>query len=115
MQNPRDLLVAWLHDPPDKALGIRGHEARAARYLTAALGDDIAPEEIRGHAGDQRASATERLPVPDWNSRHSASGVSGPIINSNGTPSEWQPGMEVELKVQSANDREISFRYQPKE
>ncbi len=66
MESPRDLLVAWLHDPPDKPLRIRGHEARAARYLSAALSDTVSPEEIRRHEGDHRASATERLPVPHW-------------------------------------------------
>lgn len=66
MESLRDLLVAWLHDPPDKPLGIRGHEARAARYLSAALSDVVSAEEIRGHEGDHRASATERLPVPRW-------------------------------------------------
>ena len=30
------LTTAFLHDPPDKALDIRGHERRAARYLEAA-------------------------------------------------------------------------------
>ncbi len=75
MQDPRDLLVAWLHDPPDKAFAIRGHEARAARYLTVALGIEIAREEIKGHAGDQRASATERLPVPDWKAADQATVV----------------------------------------
>ena len=27
-----DILLAWLHDPFDKALAIQGHETRAARY-----------------------------------------------------------------------------------
>ncbi len=33
-----ELLKTWLHDPPDKALSIMGHEERAVRYQTAALG-----------------------------------------------------------------------------
>ncbi len=59
-----DLLVAWLHDPPDKALDIRTHESRACRYLTAALGREVSPAEVRGHSADQLASAVERLPFP---------------------------------------------------
>ncbi len=77
MKSPRDLLVAWLHDPPDKPLAIRGHESRAARYLSAALSDTVTPEEIRGHQGDHRASATERLPVPAWQAANKAT-VVGP-------------------------------------
>lgn len=33
-----DLLLAYLHDPFDKALSVQGHESRAARYATAAVG-----------------------------------------------------------------------------
>ncbi|GIW97292.1 MAG: hypothetical protein KatS3mg111_0625 [Pirellulaceae bacterium] len=72
MENARDRLVAWLHDPPDKALEIRGHEARAARYLTVALGDEVTTDELRHHLGDQRASATERLAAPRWDADNRA-------------------------------------------
>ncbi len=61
-----DLLLSYLHDPPDKALDIRGHERRAARYASAALGYEVTATEI--HAGsrleDQLASIAERLPMP---------------------------------------------------
>jgi CRISPR-associated protein Cmr2 len=59
-----DLLLAFLHDPPDKPLDIRGHEGRARRYLAAALG--WAPSQVEAHGGlaDYLASAIERLPMP---------------------------------------------------
>ncbi len=57
----------------------------------------------------------EKTKKGGWRARHTASGVSGPIVNTNETPSDWQPGMEVELKVEAANDQIINFRYQPKE
>ena len=60
-----DCLRAFLHDPPDKALGIKNHEQRALRYLAAAL--DVPPEEVRDDgqkAADWLASAIERLPLP---------------------------------------------------
>lgn len=59
----RDMLVAFLHDPPDKALDIRGHEARAKRYLEAALQTTIGDKEIKIPA-DVDAAIAERLPMP---------------------------------------------------
>lgn len=61
--NGKDLLKAFLHDPPDKALDVRGHAARAARYVAAALEEPVDPEELE-RDGDHLASAVERLPVP---------------------------------------------------
>ncbi|MBI2190386.1 MAG: type III-B CRISPR-associated protein Cas10/Cmr2 [Planctomycetes bacterium] len=63
--HPRDLLISFLHDPPDKALRIPGHEERAARYASAAAGRTVTPEEIKGAAlEDVLASVAERLPMP---------------------------------------------------
>lgn len=58
-----DALVAWLHDPPDKALDILGHEVRARRYLAAALGRAVTENEQKSLA-DSLAAAIERLPMP---------------------------------------------------
>jgi len=58
-----NLVVAFLHDPPDKALSIRGHEARAARCLSAALGREVTAAELHSEE-DWHASAVERLPFP---------------------------------------------------
>jgi CRISPR-associated protein Cmr2 len=60
------LTTAFLHDPPDKALDIRGHERRAARYLEAALGRPADVSLIKQEAGlaDQLAAVAERLPMP---------------------------------------------------
>ena len=61
-----ELLRVWLHDPVDKALDIRGHEARAARYASRALGWDVTSREIKSSAslGDQLAAMAERIPMP---------------------------------------------------
>lgn len=59
-----DLLLAFLHDPPDKALDIQRHESRARRYLEAALGWEPSRSEAKSSHADQLASATERLPMP---------------------------------------------------
>lgn len=56
-------LAAWLHDPPDKCLGIVGHEARARRYLEAALGRAVTQDE-QTHVAAVLASAAEHLPLP---------------------------------------------------
>lgn len=61
----RDLLVAWLHDPPDKALDIRGHVSRARKYVTAALSDTVSEAEMKDYS-DVLASIAERLPCPHW-------------------------------------------------
>ena len=34
-----ELLCVFLHDPPDKALGVQDHEQRATRYLIPAAWD----------------------------------------------------------------------------
>lgn len=59
-----DALVAWLHDPPDKALSIVDHVSRARRYASAALGDAVTESDIK-ILSDALASASERLPMPD--------------------------------------------------
>jgi CRISPR-associated protein Cmr2 len=59
----RELTVAFLHDPPDKALDIRGHETRTRRYLEAALGEPPGEREIKMTA-DIDAAVAERLPMP---------------------------------------------------
>lgn len=61
----RDILVAHLHDPPDKALQIRGHEARARGYLQVALGDSVSEAELKDPS-DPLAAIAERLPAPNW-------------------------------------------------
>lgn len=61
-----DLVLAYLHDPPDKALGIRGHEERASRYASAALKTPVSKDTLHGgtRTEDQLASIVERLPMP---------------------------------------------------
>lgn len=60
------LLLVYLHDPIDKAMDIRGHESRAARYASRALDREVTREEIKSTASlaDQLASRAERLPMP---------------------------------------------------
>ena len=58
-----DLLVSYLHCPPDKALDIRTHESRALTYLKSALSHEISRPELRG-LDDQLAAIAEWLPMP---------------------------------------------------
>ena len=58
-----DLLVAFLHDPPDKALDVPGHLHRACRYASAAVGETVTAAMIGG-LPDQLASVAERVPLP---------------------------------------------------
>ena len=58
-----DQIIAFLHDPPDKSLDIRGHERRALAYLEKAVGRNVEHGEIK-LAADASASIAERLPMP---------------------------------------------------
>jgi CRISPR-associated protein Cmr2 len=62
-----ELILAFLHDPPDKAIDIKNHEARATRYAAAALGAELTKNAIHDETRteDQMASMVERLPVPE--------------------------------------------------
>lgn len=60
-----DCIRAFLHDPPDKALDVKGHEQRAQRYQNAAF--DVPGDPVRAGAtkpADWLAAAIERLPLP---------------------------------------------------
>jgi CRISPR-associated protein Cmr2 len=61
----KEVALAYLHDPPDKALDLTGHVARAARYASAALGLPVETSQLK-HVADAVASVAERLPAPDW-------------------------------------------------
>ena len=62
----RRILYVWMHDPVDKALGIRNHKARAARYISRALGEHISYREIDDEvaSADMLAAMADRLPMP---------------------------------------------------
>ena len=64
------LLLAWLHDPVDKAADIRGHFPRAMRYAAFVLDREVTAAELKGDLADQLASAYERLPMPDAKDRY---------------------------------------------
>jgi CRISPR-associated protein Cmr2 len=61
------VLLAWLHDPPDKALSILGHVPRARDNARLALGDDgVSKKRIEEAVtdADPMAAVVERLPMP---------------------------------------------------
>ncbi len=62
-----DLLTAYMHDPFDKALSVKGHEPRATKYASAALGYDISRSGLHRLAAqaDFNAAIAERLPSPN--------------------------------------------------
>jgi CRISPR-associated protein Cmr2 len=64
--SPDAMIQAFLHDPPDKALAIPGHQARAARYLTAILDEVVGVDSVKTDSalGDQLSAIAERLPMP---------------------------------------------------
>ncbi len=116
--NWRDVLIAYLHDPPDKAMQIRGHEPRARKYLRVALGDDVSEAELKDPS-DRLAAIAERLPAPHWETlkvsshegefitRHPLSGVESRLFTC-----EWSQSdivRAIEQLVQSIDDTERRF------
>ncbi len=77
LTDPENLLLAYLHDPPDKALSIRDHVSRARDYAKALLERPVSEDEFARHA-DQVASAVERLPMPKFTADHPERAV-GPV------------------------------------
>lgn len=61
-----DLLLAYLHDPFDKALDVQRHEQRAAQYASAALAKDVSRRRLHRLAAnaDVQAAMAERVPAP---------------------------------------------------
>jgi CRISPR-associated protein Cmr2 len=61
-----DLLLAYLHDPPDKALDIPGHEHPAAELASRVVWWEVSPTALHRdtRTADQLAAAAERVPLP---------------------------------------------------
>jgi CRISPR-associated protein Cmr2 len=59
------VLLAYLHDPPDKVLAISGHVERAGRYAEVARNEPVGSRQLQNLA-DSLASQVERLPAPHW-------------------------------------------------
>ncbi len=66
-----DLLLAYLHDPPDKALSIRGHVPRARDHAKIAVGECVSKSILEDavSSADPLASIIERLPMPSAGSQ----------------------------------------------
>ncbi|MDI7268288.1 MAG: type III-B CRISPR-associated protein Cas10/Cmr2 [Myxococcota bacterium] len=62
----RGITLAFLHDPPDKALDIVRHVSRAAKCASALLGTEVSTQDIEAQrTADSKAASEDRLPVPD--------------------------------------------------
>ena len=64
-------LYVWMHDPVDKALDVMGHERRAARYVSRAVGKDVGHRSMDAavRSADATAAVADRLPMPRAGSR----------------------------------------------
>ncbi len=62
----REVLLAYLHDPPDKALSVRGHKPRARDNAKLVLGDHVSRKVLEDSVSiaDPLASIVERFPMP---------------------------------------------------
>ncbi len=93
------LLLAWLHDPVDKATDIKTHFARAKRYAAAVLDREVTEADLKGGLPDQLASAYERLPMPDARDRYDERAVgpeSGRLEIVHPLSAEWR---EIDLDI----------------
>ncbi|MFO8072226.1 MAG: type III-B CRISPR-associated protein Cas10/Cmr2 [Polyangia bacterium] len=61
----RKMAIAFLHDPPDKALDIRSHERRALEWIQATGFDANETDLTQAKNEDIKASTEDRLPLPD--------------------------------------------------
>ena len=105
----------YLRDFRPPSPGNRGGRHRpAAPSSHAGRSDSAAPNLPRPGDVVRAVLLEEKTNKGGWRARHPASGIRGPIVNTKETPGDWQAGMEVELKVHSANRREIAFRYVPR-
>lgn|GEM_PF-5653337 len=59
-----DLILAYLHDPPDRALSIRGQHDRALRYARLALAQEKVQTEDLRRVREQLAPYMEHIPLP---------------------------------------------------
>lgn len=61
-----NMILAFFHDPPDKALDIRGHVSRGAKLAGVALGEEITRETLSKNSKNEDITAAEieRLPMP---------------------------------------------------
>ena len=59
-----DLILTYLHDPPDRALSIRGQHQRALRYARLVLGQEKVQSEDVRRVKEQLASHMEHIPLP---------------------------------------------------
>ena len=85
----------------------QGSQTRQPSPATRAGGSELprSGEQVEAELLD------ERTKKGGWRARHLASGISGPIQNSGDVPSDKKPGDRLPLIVQSANPREIAFKY----
>lgn len=95
--------------PPPPSSGPRlGQFAPQAQAGTPSLGGLKLPSP-----GDRVEAVLleEKTKKGGWKARHIATGITGPIQNSNEVPGDKNAGERVILIVTSANEREIAFRY----
>src|SRR5581483_1062431 len=114
-----DLLLAYLHDPPDKAADILNHVARACQYAEAVLDRNVDPGELKLRA-DVQASVVERFPAPHWKHlsvspvgdrlliRHPLSGSSRELVNCR-TDQPWATDVIRGIIQGLGDDRERRF------
>lgn len=105
--NWQDVILAYLHDPPDKALSIRGHVPRARDIANLIVGEQISRRELEDAVttADPLASIIERLPMP-------TAGASGEraVGPRNGTLQIVHPlsGVKKPLAVPGLDDRFVA-------
>jgi hypothetical protein len=103
-------------------------EARTNEYKNRGQKGPVAPAGLAGSklgapasqfkpslpkAGDmvEAVLLEERTKKGGWRAKHVATGIAGPIQNSADVPADKKVGEPLTLRVQSANEREIAYRF----
>ncbi len=102
-------LLAYLHDPPHKALDLAGHVERAGVFKRAAFPDKN-PQSDFDHAADWTAAAADRFPFP----HHKSSGVKAdpgdfihPLGGSELPLPKWPTADEAERLLQTCQPHDF--------
>jgi CRISPR-associated protein Cmr2 len=100
-------LAHYLHDPPDKALRIQGHEARSDR-LREVLGDLPSCDPDLYKFADRIASGMDRTPLPGYSQNSDQNGavdfLKAPVLTH---PTGDNAPMEVDFPLESIDIRTI--------
>jgi hypothetical protein len=100
--------LGWL-----KRLAVLSEPPTGRRPSQASTRQACRPATFELKAGDvvDAVLLEERTKKGGWKAQHLATGLTGPIVNSDAVPSDREPGETIKLVINAVTRREASFRY----